>query len=270
MKTSTTILTLAVTLLFLLPTTYLTGQELQVSPAKIFFTANPGSSQTKQVHIRNKGKTEQNFIFNLNDWLTDEKGEIKYFDPGTISRSCSNWITISPPLVTLQPNESATINVTVLVPENNNSTKWSILFVQTAVEQTGPDAIDKQVQMGMKIAARIAIPIFQSPNSNTLYKASLDGFDESIVEGNRRYTTKAINLGDKVLTCKVFFTFSNLETAEEFTSEPQEFSLLPETTKDLQYTLDKKLPSGQYSVAAILDYGYNDELEGIQMETTID
>lgn len=269
MKTLTTIFKLAVVLIFILPTTKLIGQELQVSPAKIFFTANPGSSQTKQVHIRNKSKTEENFIFNLNDWLTDENGEVKYFDPGTISRSCSDWLTISPPLVTLQPNESATINVTVLVPENDISTKWSVLFVQTAVEQTGPEAIDKQVNMGMKIAARIALPIFQSPNSNTLYKASLEGFEENIVDDQRKYTTKVINLGDKVLNCKVFFTFSNLETAEEYTSEPQEFSLLPETTKDLQYTLDKKLPAGQYSVAAILDYGFNDELEGIQMETTI-
>ena len=270
MKKATTFLTLVGLLTFLLPHSLLTAQELEVSPVKIFFTANPGSSQTKQVHIRNKGNVEQNFIFNLNDWLTDENGEIKYFEPGTIARSCTDWITVSPPLVTLQPNESARINVTILVPEDNNSTKWSVLFVESAVEQTGPDAIDKQVQMGMKISARIAIPIFQSPNSNTLYNATLEGFDESIEGDERTYTTKVINLGDKVLTCKVFFTFSNLETAEEYTSEPQEFSLLPETTKDLQYTLDKKLPPGQYSIAAILDYGFNDELEGIQMETTID
>lgn len=269
MKRSTTLLIIASLLLFF-SAVQLNAQELEVSPAKLFFTANPGSSQTKQVYIRNKAKTPQNFIFNLNDWLTDEKGEVKYFDPGSIGRSCTDWITVSPPLVTLQPNESTRINITVLVPEDNNSTKWSMLFVESAVEQTGPAAIDKQVQMGMKVSARIAIPIFQSPTSNTLYKASLEGLNESLNDGQRTYTSKVINLGDKVLTCKVFFTFSNLETAEEYTSEPQEFSLLPETTKDLTYTLDKQLPAGTYSIAAILDYGFNDELEGIQMETTIE
>ena len=93
MKVKTTLLTLA-GLLVLMTASKINAQELEVSPAKLFFTANPGSSQTKQVYIRNKAKTPQNFIFNLNDWLTDEKGEVKYFDPGTIARSCTDWITV--------------------------------------------------------------------------------------------------------------------------------------------------------------------------------
>ncbi|HEY9115172.1 MAG TPA: hypothetical protein VIN10_10765 [Bacteroidales bacterium] len=245
------------------------AQELEVSPAKLYFTANPGSSQTQQVLVRNKGTKEQSFIFNLGDWLTDESGEIKYFKPGTTPRSCTEWITVSPSLITLQPNESGRINVTMLVPNDNPSTKWAMLFVESAVEQTGPGAIDKTVQMGMQLSARIAIPIFQSPNSNTLYKATLEGLKEKLDGENRSYTTKVINLGDKILNCKVYFTFSNLTTAEEISSDPIEFSLLPDSNKDISYTLDKKLEKGKYSVAAILDYGYNDELEGIQVDIEV-
>jgi len=246
------------------------AQRLEVTPAKLNFTANPGTSQTKQVHVRNKGTTEQNFVFNLNDWLTDENGKVKYFEPGTVSRSCSNWLTISPPLLTLQPNETGTVNVTILVPENDNSTKWSVLFIKSAEEKTGAAAIDKNIQMGIRVAARIAVPIFQSPPSNTLYKATIEGLTETIGEDSTRtYKSKVINLGDKILNCKVFFTISNVATAEEFTSEPIEFSLLPESSKDVTYTLDKKLAAGKYSVAAILDYGYNDELEGVQLEIEV-
>jgi len=246
------------------------AQQLEVTPAKLNFTANPGSSQTKQVHVRNKGTTQQNFIFNLSDWLTDENGEVKYFEPGTVERSCSKWLTVSPPLLTLQPNETGTVNVTILVPENDNSTKWSVMFVQSAVEKTGAGAIDKNIQMGIKISARIAIPIFQSPPSNTLYKASIEGLSETIGDDNKRtYKSKVINLGDKILNCKVFFTVSNIATAEEFTSDPIEFSLLPESSKNITYTLDKELAPGKYSVAAILDYGYNDELEGVQLDIEV-
>jgi len=246
------------------------AQKLEVTPAKLNFTANPGTSQTKQVHIRNKGTTEQNFVFNLSDWLTDEKGNVKYFKPGTVGRSCSDWLTVSPPLVTLQPNQTGTVNVTILVPENDNSTKWSVLFIQSAEEKTGPGAIDKNIQMGIHVAARIAVPIFQSPASNTLYKASIEGLTETIGDDSTRtYSSKVINLGDKILNCKVFFTVSNIATAEEFTSEPIEFSLLPESTKDVTYTLDKDLQPGRYSVAAVLDYGYNDQLEGVQLDIEV-
>ena len=67
----------------------------------------------------------------------------------------------------------------------------------------------------------------------------------------------------------MYFVVSNLETAEEFTSDPLEFSLLPESNKKLEYTLDQKLEKGKYSVAAILDYGFNDELEGIQLDIEV-
>jgi len=246
------------------------AQELEVTPATLMFNANAGSSQTKQIYVRNKAKTEQSFIFNLADWLTDETGEVNYFSPGTTGRSCSDWITVSPALVSLQPNESVRVNITILVPEDNPSTKWSVLFVESAVEKTGAKAIDKDVQMGLNISARIAVPIYQSPDGNTLYKGTLEGLAKSMDENNNMvFETQTLNLGDKILNCKVYFTFSNLETAEEITSDAIEFSLLPESDKKVKYTLENPLPKGNYSVAAVLDYGYNEELEGIQMEMEI-
>jgi hypothetical protein len=246
------------------------AQELEVTPGTLTFATNPGSSQTQQITLRNKGKTEQSFVFNLSDWLTDEAGEVKYFSPGTTPRSCADWITVSPALVTLQPNEKATINVTMLVPNDNIATKWAVLFVQSAIEQTGPKAVDKEMALGVQLALRIAVTIYQSPTSNTLYKGTIEGLTEKYNEDNTRtYTSQVINVGDKVLNCKVYFTITNLGTAEEFTSTPVEFSLLPETNKKVSYTLDKPLAKGRYSVAAILDYGYNNELDGVQLELEV-
>jgi len=259
-----------VAILLLSPLIQIKAQELEVSPVKLSFTTAPGSSQTKQLFLRNKAKTEQNFVFSVGDWLTDENGEVKYFDPGSTSRSCADWVTISPSLITLQPNESVRVNVTMLVPENDNSTKWAVIFVETAEEQTGARAIDKDVGMGIKVSARIAVTVFQSPESNTFYKGTLEGLTERLNDNNQHvFETQAINLGDKILNCKVYFTISNLETADEFTSDPIEFSLLPETSRNLKYTYTKDLPKGQYSVAAILDYGFNEKLEGIQMDLTV-
>ncbi len=259
-----------VSAVFSLSFTVLNAQELEVSPGTLSFSTNPGSSQTQQVSIRNKGNKEQSFIFNLSDWLTDEAGNVKYFAPGTTNRSCAEWITVSPSLVTLQPNESATINVTMLVPNDDASTKWAVLFIQSAVEQTGAKAIDKEMNLGVQLALRIAVTIYQSPTSNTMYKGTIEGLTEKVNDDQtRKYESKVINIGDKILNCKVYFIISNLETAEEIMSTPFEFSLLPETNKKVEYTLDKPLAAGKYSVAAILDYGHNDELEGVQLDIEV-
>jgi hypothetical protein len=82
----------------------LKAQELEVTPGTMMFSVNAGSSQTQQVFVRNKAKTPQNFVFNLADWLVDEKGETKYLAPGTTGRSCADLITVSAALVSLQPN----------------------------------------------------------------------------------------------------------------------------------------------------------------------
>lgn len=270
MKTITTLKTLLSLIVISLIIPDVNSQELEVSPGTLMFKTNPGSSQTQQIFVRNKAKTEQSFVFNLSDWLTDDKGEVKYFKPGTTGRSCAEWITVSPSLVTLQPNESVRVNVSMLVPNDDPSTKWAVLFVESAVEKTGAKAIDKDVQMGLQVAVRIAVPIYQSPTSNTLYKGTIEGLEETVDStGNRKYRSQIINLGDKILNCKVYFTISNLETAQEDTSNPIEFSLLPESNKYVEFTTDKPLEKGRYSIAAILDYGYNDELEGIQMEVEV-
>lgn len=270
MNKPTTLTTLFVAALLTFFSVNLFSQELEVTPGTLMFKTNPGSSQTQQIYVRNKAKTEQSFIFNLGDWLTDEKGEVKYFSPGTTARSCANWITVSPSLVTLQPNESVKVNVTMLVPNDNSSTKWAVLFVQSAVEKTGAKAIDKDVQMGLKVSARIAVPIYQSPDVNKLYKGTINGLTETVNDdGTRTYKSQVINVGDKILNCKVYYTISNLETAEETTSNPIEFSLLPESNKDVSFTTEKPLAKGRYSVAAVLDYGFNDELEGVQLDIEV-
>lgn len=268
MKISTLITMFALALI--LCPAYSFSQEIEVTPGKMMFAANAGASQTQQVFVKNKGKTEQSFIFNLADWLTDENGEVKYFNPGSTSRSCSEWITVTPNVVTLQPNESARVNVTILVPENEMSTKWSMLFVESAKEQTGPKAIDKDVQMGLNVSARIAVPIYQSPAGNTFFKGTIDGLAEMISEdGKRSFESEVINIGDKILNCKVYYTIINLETAEEIMSDPIEFSLLPESSKKVPYTMTEDLAKGKYSVTAILDYGINDELEGVELNIEV-
>ena len=270
MKTIKHFSTFLALIAFFLSGSALVAQELEVSPTQLSFTANPGSSQTRQLFVRNKAKTEQSFIFTLGDWLQDENGEVSYFDPGTTGRSCAEWVTVSPSLITLQPNESANVNVTMLVPNDDASTKWAVLFVESAVERTGAKAIDKAISMGVQISARIAVSVFQSPESNNFYKGTIEGLTEKVdSENNRTYETMVVNLGDKILNCKVYFTVSNLATAEEFTSIPIEFALLPESNKKIEYTLEKPLEKGKYSVAAILDYGNTDELEGIQLDIDI-
>ena len=262
---------LSLLLLFCLAIFTMDAQQLEVSPVKLMFDLETGNSGTKQVSVRNKSDVEQSYVFSVADWMVDENGETHYFPAGTTKRSCANWITITPNLITLQPNATAKVNVTMLVPNNDASTKWAMIYVEIAKEKTGAEAIDKKLAMGIQVSPRIGLQVFQSPPSNTLYKGTIDNLKEIPVEEGqpRKFSADVINLGDKILNCKVYFMVSNLQTAEETTSEATEFSLLPESQRNLDYTLDQNLKPGKYSVAAVLDYGNSEELEGAQMEIEV-
>lgn len=248
------------------------AQRFEVSPAKINYELEPGQSATRQITIRNKSDKEQSFVLSLGDWALDEKGETIYDAPGTFERSCSNWISISPSFVTLQPNEIKRINVALSVPEGQDQTKWSIIYVRAAKERTSVAAADKSLRMGINITSRIAVQVFQTPLSNTNINATIENLVDFTTESDsvKVFQAEAINLGDRVLRCKMYLMIADMQTAEEYTLDPIEFTLFPEMRKNISLPMSKKLAPGDYSIAAILDYGNQNELEAIQIDLTVE
>lgn len=249
----------------------LQAQQFEVSPSKLQFQIEPGQSETRGVSIINKSDVKKSYILELNDWTVDKNGEIAYVDSNP-KRSCVDWINISPSFFDLGPNESLMVAINMNVPDSGLTTKWAMLIVREVVEQTSAIAADKSLETGIIISPSIAVYLLQSPLSNNSLKAGISDLKEMPpTENDSTLRLSAIvhNQGDRILDCKVYLMVMDLQTAEETKVAPETFLLLPGVRSTTVLKMPAGLAPGSYSVAAILDYGNDAELEGVQMDIEI-
>lgn len=242
----------------------LKSQDFEVSPVKINFHAEAGQSQSTTVTVRNHANKKTAFMLEATDMILKEKKDLKIIN--SIERSCSQWLNINPSFFELNPNEEKEVNVTIQVPSDSYSTRWAKIIVKTTKEQSAFN-VDKGIGAGILISPQIAIKVLQSAKSNQNFDATIDQLIEITKTSDtaRIFTAEIENIGDKIMKTKVYLLASNLNTAEEFQYKPIKVEIYPDTKKIVKLFLPKKLPSGEYSLAAILDYPNAESLQGTQM-----
>jgi hypothetical protein len=253
-------------LLLTVSTSLIYAQDFEVAPVILNFKADPGSIETQKITIRNHAGKKQNFEFKTADYSIDESGNKKRLPAGTSKRSCADWLSISPSLLELNPNESREVIVTMTVPKDGFSTRWGLIYVQTAKEQTGSKA-DKSLNTGVVISPRIVIQVTQSPNSNSNYKAVIQNLQEITKPGEiqRSFKVDVSNVGDKPINANVFLTIADVKTAKEIKYKPEKINVFPDGVRNVVLKLPADVPKGKYALAALLDYGHGTALEGVQM-----
>lgn len=253
-------------ILFVLISSLLSAQDFEVSPLKLFFNAEPGESQTKFVTVKNHSGKEETFILSISDYSVNNKGQGEYVEAGSLKNSMADWVSIAPSFFPLGPNEEKQIAVTMQQPSDEYGSKWGIIFVRTAQEQTAYTA-DKSVSAGLAVSARIAINVYQTPGTNKNYKATITNLSEIVSTSDSVRTFNAVinNLGDIITDCKVTLIATDINSAEETVFPPINFTMYPKNSRKIELYLPKTLAKGTYSLAAVLDYGSKTNLEGAQV-----
>lgn len=242
------------------------AQDFEVAPVLIGFNANPGEIQTRKVNLINHSSKPQKYTFKLSDYVLDKDGNKKSVPPGSSNRSCTDWITINPAFIELNPNQSATIDVLITVPKDGFATKWCMIHVESTKEQSGFD-VDKSLATGVVLVPRIVILVKQSPKSNNNYKATITNLKEVAKAGDskRSFEVLVTNTGDNVVDATVTLAVANLQTAQEEKFSPVKATIYPDAARIVKLELPKELTPGKYALAAILDYGHRQPLGGTQL-----
>jgi len=251
-------------LFILLPGAF--SQDFEVAPVLVKFDANPGEVQNRLLTIRNHSPENKKFTFNLSDYELDDEGNKLKVEPGTSERSMFNWLNINPSFIELNPNETAEVELILSVPRNGFNTRWGMISVEVAKEQT-PSSADKQLATGVIIVPRIVVLAKQSPRANQNYKAKINGLKDVTEPGKDLRTFEAVisNEGDKVIDAKVFLALAHLETAEEQKFDPTSYTVYPGYKRKIQLSLPVNPSPGSYALAMLMDYGNNSAIEGVQM-----
>ena len=245
------------------------SQDFEVGPVKLNYECEPGQIETKIMTVRNHANEKQQFTLIIADMKLDTTKKPNSAGT-TTNRSCKDWITVNPSFFDINPNETKEIKVVMQVPPGETNTRGAMIYVSATEEQTAFGA-DKQMKSAIKVKPRIGVKVVQSPKSNTNYKGTVTNLKEitQAKDTVRTFQAQISNAGDKVFEGKLFLVLSNLETAKEIKQKPQKVSLFPGMSKTMTLYLPKLIPTGKYSLAAILDYGHNSPLEAAQMNIVV-
>jgi uncharacterized membrane protein len=243
------------------------AQDFEVAPVRLDFTAEPGENQTKTINVKNHSNKKTSFIVDITDFLPSSDGSRQALPPSTTRRSAANWININPSFFELNSGDEIPIQITMLVPSEEYSAAWCMLYVQPALEQTSWNA-EQGLGAGVNVSGRIGVTIYQSPNSNTNHSIKVSNLIEvtGSEDVDRKFTATIENLGDKVTPCKVNILASNIETAEEKQFPSFEIETYPKMARNVEVKLPNgELQPGKYALAIIVDYGPRYALEGAQI-----
>ncbi len=247
--------------------TFVYGQDFEVSPVKFYFNAEPGTSQVKNLMVKNHSERTQSFLISMGDFTINSAGQKEFVPAGTNKRSISNWLTITPTFFELAPNQEQQIAVSIQPPVDEYGSRWGVIYVRPTVERQTFQA-DKELAAGMTISPQIIVEVFQtSAVPAAVLSAKIDQLREveTTNSSERRFSAIITNNSDIILQGNVFLILSEIQTGTEKVFPPQSYAMFPKSSQRILLTLPADIPKGTYALAAVLDYGSTQTLEGTQI-----
>ena len=255
----------------LLLSTLVRAQRINVNPTILSFNANAGGISTQIITISNLSDKKQAYQLTLGDWIRDSIGGHKYFPAGTIARSCSKWIAFDNSIVEIEPQKSRDVRVTLTAPTSVNEVsemKWSMIFIQNVLEQTGEDSKGAKMKATIREVYRIGIHVYQTPTAVNIKEARAIALEPDKIEKNV-YNFSLANTGKAMLECKARLLLTNLSNGEEVKLDETEFPIFPDGKRIVKLLIPETVPKGKYSMLAILEYDSDMPLEAIESAVEI-
>jgi hypothetical protein len=272
---STTLRFSAFSILMVLAWAAVLGQSASVSPSRVYFNAEPGQTQVRQITVTNNSETPQNFMVSFADFSSSgTDGKIQLNEGINANTAASAWLSASPSLLELQPGESRDVDVILNVPNTPESARvvWSTALIKLARERTAAPGLDENAMgFGIMHTFQFVVHVFQTPRSVTYRNARILAFEEDTKDeaGDRRLKLHLENTGDAIIDVAAYFELTNMRTGESRRERARAFTTLPGHSRVIHFALPKDLSPGNYSVLGVVDYGDRDAVIAAELELSV-
>lgn len=250
-----------ITGLLVLFTAFITTAQtsLSVAPGRLFFDVN-SPRKTDKIRVFNNGKEKSVWQVYIQDWTRDSLGQKHFFPPGTCSRSCAKNISFYPSVLTVLPDSSADITVSI-----NNG--FSLLPTDTSrnamivISQTDdPDALRQAAgkkQASIVIKAEFAVHVYIS-NGASAKAITIDDFFLKEDTAGKKLQVYVHNTGLQPMDIKTRIELTDKTTGKEWKLDEIAAAIMPGDKRITAFALPNDLKKGNYLALAIVDCG--DEL----------
>ena len=230
----------------------------QVDPKGSFYllNANPGDVVTQSIRVTNPNKHQVQVSVEPVDASTSDTTGVAYGQPGSAKALTGRWVSVSTPLVTLQPDEHRDILFTVRVPKDVTAGQYlagvsSAVLLSNADKQADSQAGRGQAgfslseQLQRAIAVEVDVPGARAP------KMTVSGVEPKAVPDGVALGIHMANDGNAFAKGTAVVRVPDTGTDATFPVD----TFLPHTAivYPLQWT--KRVVSGLHHVQVDITYG---------------
>ena len=220
-------------------------------------TVKPGEKVEGIILLKNSGEGLSEVKVYKTDYLFSADGKNIYGEPGSIPRSNSRWITLSPNRLTLNPGETVSVHYTVQVPDipDMTGTYWSMIMVEPIPETSPLIRGEKgKARVGVQTIIRYGIQIVTDMSNTGTRKVRF--LDKKLIseKGNRILQIDIENTGERWLSPLVWIELYNIEGINLGRFESGRMRVYPGCS--VRHKVDlTNVPKGMYKSLVIADNG---------------
>ncbi|MFH2142528.1 MAG: hypothetical protein ABIJ97_08910 [Bacteroidota bacterium] len=246
---------------------------VSVSPSSMHLSIKPGTSETKEITVKNITKEKNSFAVGFNDFEMNQAGKPTLSDPENRKYSLSKHIGVTPTYFELAPGEEKKIKLVISIPDDEESYRslWTIVTIEQVVERPPLDPGDqpKRISMGIIPSFGFGVYIYQNPPNVTINKLEIQNLVFTNDNNSKKVNMSVKNIGDGISYCTSYLELTNMSTGEQYKLQVKKFTILPQYTRAFSYDLSPEIKPGKYSAIGVIDYGSKEEILAAEVEFEI-
>lgn len=278
-----------------------------LTPMKIEKELKPGSTITDVLVVDNSGALDsKRYEVKIVDWSLDEKGDLKYFEPGVVPGSISKNLICSPLQFKAAPGERKLIRYTLTVPADASPGEHTLGVQVLEVVIPPKDPTTGKINVGVAVKcgflgaltvtcpkgeAKAIEPLGLAFEETAIKPAAKENKSEiaSTATGKEAAKTAAEAIKDEakaasksqsvVLTVENSanirarphwaFTINDAAGQKIYEQKPEEFIVLRESKRMVISPIKTPLKPGKYKVIGKLDQGLPHPVHEVEKEIEV-
>jgi len=223
---------------------------LRISQLGFYLDVPPGERKKFSLRVGSDEAGVTVFNVSLIDWDRNLKGENRWFEKNTLSRSCAGWISISPAQFQLKKGEVKEITFVIDVPQDAQGTYWTAIYIKPSRATSFQEGTAIQTYIEFKVK------IYETPPGTEEKRGKVTGM-ELLGINPLRMNIIFQNTGNVYLKPQGRIEIRDT-TGKIVKKIPiPEFPVLPGARRLLEVSEEEGdfLPPGQYLALGIIDYG---------------
>jgi hypothetical protein len=235
------------------------GLGFVVAPPRCELSMGPGQTRTEMITVVNQDNTAPlRLKAYVKAWDKDRKGQINYFDPAGISRSCGNWLVVNPSEFEIPAGGNIQARFTATVPESANGSYWAMIFFESQPDTTTGATV------GVRMVGRVGVTVYVNISGTLNFQSQLTAFNyRRAGYQNHEFTVSVKDDGNTYFRPKGTIEVKDASGKKVATAAvPDDYIALPGGECEVKLTVKQVIPPGHYTATVSLDTGLPELLEG--------